>query len=131
MERILQGPPVKKIVLLSDPDSVRDVIQPHWDAKLNGTGSETTVAVSSMLELLPKGMNKWIGLQSLLKSMNLSYRSCMAIGDGSNDYEMIKNAAVGVAMGNAVEEVKSVADYVVSSNDNDGIAEAFEKLILS
>jgi len=131
IERILEGRPVKKIIMISDPDSIRDEIQPHWNLQLNGTDAITTVAVSSMLELVPRGVNKWIGLRSLLKSMNLSSRSCMAVGDGQNDFEMIKNVGVGVAMGNAVEEVKAVADFVVSSNDNDGIVEAFEKLILS
>ncbi len=94
------------------------------------TGSKAVVSVADMLELIPKGVNKWVGLTSLMQSMGINFRSCMAIGDGKNDYEMVKNAAVGVAMGNAVEEVKSVADLIVSSNDEDGIAEAFEKLVL-
>ena len=130
LERILEGAPIKKIILLSDPDSIKNEILPHWENRLRGTGFKTVVAVSEHLELIPEGVNKWVGLTSLMQSMGISFRSCMAIGDGKNDYEMVKNAAVGVAMGNAVEEVKSVADHVVSSNDEDGIAEAFEKLIL-
>ena len=84
-----------------------------------------------MLELMPRGVNKWVGLCSLLQSMDLRYETCMTVGDGLNDYEMIKHAALGVAMGNAVEEVKSIADYVVSSNDEEGVAEAFRRFILS
>jgi len=131
VEKILEGRPVKKIVMISSPEAIRDVIQPHWNTSLQGRSAVTTMAVANMVELVPRGMNKWIGLNSLLESMSLSHRSCMAVGDGRNDYEMIKNVGIGVAMGNAVEEVKSVADHIVSSNDNDGIVEAFEKLILS
>ena len=69
IEKILEGQPVKKIVLISDPDAIRDVIQPHWNAGLNGTGAVTTMAVTNMLELIPQGVNKWIGLHALLKSM--------------------------------------------------------------
>lgn len=54
----------------------------------------------------------------------------MAIGDGSNDLDMVANAGVGVAMGNAVRSVKEAASLVVASNDEDGIAEAIELLIL-
>lgn len=128
VDQIVGGPPVKKILFMSTPEVIQNELTPIWDTKLKGTDAETTKAVSTMLELIPKGTNKWVGLQSLLKSMDLTARSCMAVGDGLNDYEMINNVALGIAMGNAVESVKSVADYVVSSNDDDGIVEAFHKL---
>ena len=54
----------------------------------------------------------------------------MACGDGGNDYEMVSNAGIGIAMGNAVDQVKESATYVTASHDEDGIAEAFEKYIL-
>lgn len=54
----------------------------------------------------------------------------MAIGDGGNDLEMVRNAGVGVAMGNAVAKVKQAAACVVSSHDSEGIAEALEKYVL-
>ncbi len=54
----------------------------------------------------------------------------MAVGDGSNDLEMVANAGLGVAMGNAVPAVKQAARLVVGSNDEGGVAEAIEQLIL-
>lgn len=54
----------------------------------------------------------------------------MACGDGSNDLEMVKQAGIGVAMSNAVDEVKEAADYVTLSNDEDGAARAIEKYVL-
>ena len=54
----------------------------------------------------------------------------MACGDGSNDIEMVKEAGLGVAMSNAIDEVKAAADYVTCSNDEDGAAKAIEKYVL-
>lgn len=54
----------------------------------------------------------------------------MAVGDGSNDLQMVSNAGLGIAMGNAVPSVKAAAAVVVSSNDEGGIVEAFERFVL-
>jgi hydroxymethylpyrimidine pyrophosphatase-like HAD family hydrolase len=50
--------------------------------------------------------------------------NCIGFGDGGNDTTMIKDCGIGVAMGNAIPELKSIADYVTSSVDEDGIANA-------
>jgi len=55
----------------------------------------------------------------------------MALGDAENDIEMLKLVGWGVAMGNAGEKVKAVADAVVRSNEEDGVAEAIEKFVLA
>jgi hydroxymethylpyrimidine pyrophosphatase-like HAD family hydrolase len=62
--------------------------------------------------------------------MSLAPAQLMAVGDGSNDLEMVRHAGIGVAMHNAVPAVKAVADVVVASNDDGGIAEAFERFVL-
>lgn len=54
----------------------------------------------------------------------------IACGDGFNDISMIKYAGVGVAMANAQEEVKAVADYITASNDEDGVAQVIYEMIL-
>lgn len=54
----------------------------------------------------------------------------LACGDGENDIEMLQMAAVGVAMGNAGQKVQSVADAVMSSNDDDGVAQAIHEFVL-
>ena len=69
-------------------------------------------------------------VQVLLDHMDLPAASLMAVGDGSNDLEMVTHAGLGVAMGNAVASVKEAADVVVASNDDGGIVEAFERYIL-
>jgi hydroxymethylpyrimidine pyrophosphatase-like HAD family hydrolase len=54
----------------------------------------------------------------------------MAIGDSSSDLEIIKACGIGVAMGNAPEDIKEAADAVTDANTEDGLAKAFEKFIL-
>lgn len=81
------------------------------------------------LELPPKGIDKAQSLQRLLTHLGLERESLMAFGDGFNDLSMIQFAGLGVAMANAVEEVKSIADFVTTSNEEDGIAHALEQLL--
>lgn len=81
------------------------------------------------LELPPKGIDKAQSLQRLLTHLGLERDSLMAFGDGFNDLSMIQFAGQGVAMANAVEEVKSIADFVTTSNEEDGIAHALEQLL--
>ena len=54
----------------------------------------------------------------------------MAMGDANNDIEMLQFAGLGIAMGNASDYVKSLADDVTASNEEDGVARAIEKYIL-
>ena len=81
------------------------------------------------LELPPKGIDKAQSLQRLLTHLGLERESLMAFGDGFNDLSMIQFAGQGVAMANAVEEVKSIADFVTTFNEEDGIAHALEQLL--
>ena len=50
----------------------------------------------------------------------------MAFGDGGNDIDMLKHAGIGVAMGNAGENIKEIADYITTSVDDDGITNALK-----
>ena len=81
------------------------------------------------LEVMPQGINKAMSLGRLLNLLGMTPEEMVACGDGFNDIEMIKYAGLGVAMGNAVAEVKAVADYVTKSNDDNGIVDVIEKFI--
>lgn len=74
-----------------------------------------------MCEIAPFGVCKWSGVQRIAQTMNISAEEICAVGDDVNDIPMIRAAGVGVAMGNALDEVKSVADYVAPSHDEDGL----------
>jgi len=81
------------------------------------------------LELTPKGIDKAQSLQRLLAHLGMKREDLMAFGDGFNDLSMLEYAGMGVAMGNAVDEVKAIADFITISNDEDGIAIALEQLL--
>ena len=80
---------------------------------------------------MPLGVAKDVSLAALLERMGLARENLMACGDGLNDRSMLEFAGVGVAMQNAEDAVKAVADYVTAADNNrDGVAEAIEKFIL-
>ena len=76
---------------------------------LDGQGAERMQAVPNMLEVVPSGVNKQVGLDLLLEDLQLPREAVMAIGDGGNDLHIVSHAGIGVAMGNAVPEVSSMS----------------------
>lgn len=83
-----------------------------------------------LLEFMPKGVTKAYGLSLLVRDLGLKQTEVMSIGDEENDLSMIEYAGVGVAMGNAVAQVKAVADIVTATNEEDGVAKVVETYIL-
>lgn len=75
------------------------------------------------------GVNKLRGLQKVLNMNNLTLKDAVAFGDDYNDYEIIKGVGKGIAMGNAEEDIKSIADFVTKSNNEDGVAYYLETQI--
>ena len=71
-----------------------------------------------------EGMNKQLGIDKMLEHFGIPLECAMAFGDGGNDVPIVRDVGVGVAMGNACEELKSVADYITESVDEDGIENA-------
>lgn len=82
------------------------------------------------LECIPEGVDKGLGLTKLCEYLGISLTEVMVIGDSDNDLEMIEIAGTKIAMGNAYDCVKKIADHIVSTNDEDGVAEAIEKFAL-
>lgn len=82
------------------------------------------------LEFNPNYVSKGEGLKNLAAHMNISQKEVMAFGDHGNDLSMIEWAGCGVAMGNAIPELKEAAQFVTLSNDEEGIAHALEELVL-
>ena len=81
------------------------------------------------LEVIPKVINKGQGIRDICKVLELPTEAVIAFGDAANDIPMLREAGVGVAMGNAQEAVKAAADLVTLSNNEDGIAAALEQLL--
>lgn len=83
------------------------------------------------LEFLNKEVNKGVGVEMLAKHMGITLDQVITMGDAGNDLHMIECAGMGVAMGNAFEEVKKAANYITDTNENDGVAKAIEHLVLN
>ena len=77
-------------------------------------------------DIMNKGVTKGTALRTIENRIGVRYEETMAFGDGGNDISMLRHAGIGVAMGNAKEDVKASANYVTTSVDEDGIANALK-----
>lgn len=129
LENLLDTTPVHKIIAFG-PQKRLKALRWQLTQQTGGDIAMTTAAVLNTLEILPKGISKGRTVQKLLQELDIDPAATLAIGDGENDIELIKLAGVGVAVGNADDRLKDVADEVVGTNDEDGVAEAIERFVL-
>ena len=83
----------------------------------------------SMVQLCGCATNKAAAIAHLLESRGLSFDSLAAIGDDVNDIEMLACARIGIAVDNALDEVKAAADWITGPADEDGVANAIDRLL--
>lgn len=76
------------------------------------------------IDIIPRGGGKVVGIRATLERYGWTPEEVMAFGDGENDAEMLKLAGTGVAMGNAMDSVKAIADYVTAAADDNGVSAA-------
>lgn len=93
-------------------------------------GIEITGALDRNIEVNAAGVNKGIAMVRLGETMGIPGEEIMAFGDGANDLKMIRSVGIGVAVGNAIEELKEAADYIAASNDEEGVAHFIEEYVL-
>ena len=80
----------------------------------------------AFVDITTKGCTKQQGIDEIINFFGISLEETMAFGDGGNDIPMLRHAAIGVAMGNALDSVKAVSDFITDSVDNDGVAKALK-----
>lgn len=83
------------------------------------------------LEFTKAGTSKGSSLLFLCRRLGISREETLAIGDTQNDLDILQTAAIGIAMGNAIPEVKKSADFITLTNEEDGVAHALEHFILN
>lgn len=83
----------------------------------------------NIIEIVQKGIHKAVGLQKIAQHYDIPKERIIAFGDEDNDLEMIDYAGVGVAMGNAIDELKSIAKHITDTNEADGISNFLEKYL--
>lgn len=86
--------------------------------------------VEGNIEITNKEAVKGLALKTLSQYLDINPEEILALGDSENDISMLEFAGLGVAMGQASEEVKNKANYVSRTNDDDGVEAAIEKLVL-
>ncbi|MBM6992458.1 MAG: Cof-type HAD-IIB family hydrolase [Prevotella sp.] len=106
-------------------------ITPEQEAALMPTLSACTSGrwTPAFTDITHSNADKGKGLLAMAAFLDIDIEGTMAFGDGGNDISILRQAGVGVAMGNAGEEVKRHADFVTNSVDEDGIRNALEKMI--
>ena len=116
---------VKKVLFLSDDDGygvdrVRKEIDPMFTVVNNTVGLPQEI----MAEVVLGGISKATGIEKVLSYFGVGRSDSVAIGDGSNDIEMVEYADIGIAMGNSSGDLKAVADYITTDIEEDGIKNA-------
>lgn len=114
-----------KMMMIDEPevlDQAISVLPESFTTKFT-----TVKSTEFYYEILNKEASKGNALAKLADHLGIAQSEVMAIGDNENDLSMIEYAGIGVAMGNATENVKRAADILTTSNDEDGVAEALLK----
>lgn len=116
---------VKMFIVCHDRDvqrQIRERLKPLHGVSL-------VASYHHYFEVLPRGLNKGVALRRLCARLGIALAEVAAIGDSDNDMELLSGAGVGIAMGNAFTRLKQIADHIVPSNDNDGVAYALTEII--
>ncbi len=99
----------------------------HMSRKTIKQGTEEITIEYYYTEITVKNVDKWYALEYLMKKLDIKKEEVIAIGDNINDKKMIQEAGLGVAMGDSTPVVTQIADYVTSSNKEEGVAKVLEK----
>lgn len=112
---------IKKLRLIKNID-VLDVA--HMSRKIIKAGTEEVSLEYYYTEITSDNVDKWNAIEWLANKLKIEKSEIMAIGDNINDKMMIENAGIGIAMGNSDPKIKEIADKVVATNNECGVAEA-------
>lgn len=104
---------------VNKPEEERKILE-----KVDDMGLYPTTSAFGMIEIMQNNVNKYRGLSEIGNLLGISKEEMAAIGDQDNDIPMLSNVGLSFAMGNAIDEVKKISDYIVSTNDDFGLVEA-------
>lgn len=104
-----------------------ETIQKEFSSNFNVISSTVPIFGENSGELSIPGIHKALAIEILLKHLNLSEEDTLAYGDGMNDAEMLEFVKIGVAMGNAKDELKKLANDITDTHDENGLYNSFKK----
>ena len=121
-----------KLLVVTQEAPLIQSLMAHFSDRYSEAELHVTQSTEIYLELTHPQANKGLAVRHLAQDiLGLASHHVMAIGDNFNDGEMLRYAQIGVAMGNAPEAVKSMADWVTVDVEEDGVAIAIQKFLLS
>ena len=118
-----------KALIIEKPETI-DVLQEELKS-LFGNRAHIAKSKPHFLEITHPEANKGLALLHLAETLGIKQSEIIGIGDNHNDRELIETAGLGVAMENAVQEMKDIADYVSLSNNEEGVKHVIEKFVLA
>lgn len=117
-----------KMLTIGEPHEIQEIqriVNQQFPGEIFAATSK-----SNYLEMTHPSVNKGHALSILAEKLHIKQDEVMAIGDSNNDYHMVEYAGFGVAMGNASDRLKNIAQAVTAHNNAHGVAEAIEKYVL-
>ena len=108
------------------PSSFEEACRLFGDRYMVIPGS-VSVPVGEMVELGVKGVNKGTAMQEVLRHFGVDPSQALAIGDSANDYEMVREAGIGVCLAGGAEKLRNIADWVAPPIEEDAVAVVFER----
>lgn len=117
---------VTKVLYLACPVPLAE-LRREFAGEFDIVSSSVSAFAEGSGEMMIPGVHKATGLDLLIDHLGVDLADTIAIGDGYNDLELLGHAAIGIAMGNAPDEVKAVADEVTAAVDAQGLALAFAR----
>lgn len=126
-----EGKKPNKLLVASDVKQIQEIHQKMRQDIEDGIFRNIAMARSAdtFIEIFPGGVNKGSALRSVCRELGIRVEETIAIGDQELDIPMIEAAGVGIAMGNAIPELKAKADFVTKTNNEAGIAYALEQYL--
>lgn len=117
-----------KVMIIDDPEKLEEII-PKIPKELH---DNYTIVRSAkfFLEFLNKEANKGNALKKLCKHLDIKIEEAIAVGDEENDKHMIEYAGLGVAMENARDSIKEIANHITVSNEESGVAKVINEFLL-
>lgn len=119
---------VNKIGIANEYDVLLNFKKKFLDG--NNKKGQLLFSLPFYIELIHENVSKGHALKYVADKLNISKEAIIAIGDGENDIDMLNYAGLGIAMGNAFENVKETSDFVTLSNKEDGVAYALNRFII-
>lgn len=114
---------------LKDVKNIEILNVEHMSKKILRIGTEEVEVEYFYTEITNKNANKWNAVEYLIKLLEITKEETICIGDNANDYEMVKNSGLGIAMKNSALEKEKIAKYITEDNNSNGVGNAIFKYI--